>query len=417
MCSHWFTTEWSTSSSTTHLTTNGLPSSYHVIIVTQCSRQSIVLLCRCRCQCQTCPRRHTSDETSILCSMAAKFQNRPTHKGFRQGDLAVRKGKLCVISKINWSTNPPDVTVKMRDTGDEIGTEFSRLSRPTSITASRDANDDVKADDSLNPNLERILKENGLYDGLYKTLTDNEIVFEDLKVMNENDVDELSKQIGLSLSQKLKFRRLIKALNTVTTIDPPKSNKTNQSEEDQYYAQMQAKRKREKSHRAATLQPDDKMTVMLIGDTFAGKTSLFNNFLGNKFKAKQSSTIGIDSRITLETLAGTHMEVHAFDTGGQARWQASCQPYYKRANCVFLCFSVVCEDPDLFENLWRWRQAIEDYAPDDVVVMLVGCKMDLVGATNKKLYQTNRKYAGNMIKVKLWKKFNTTYFECSSKTG
>eukprot|EP01083_Nonionella_stella_P155181 500994_1 len=111
---------------------------------------------------------------------------------------------------------------------------FTKPNQPNqSITASRDANDDVKADDSLNPNLERILKENGLYDGLYKTLTDNNIVFEDLKVMNENDVDELSKQIGLSLSQKLKFRRLIKALNTVTTIDPPKSNKTNQSEEDQ----------------------------------------------------------------------------------------------------------------------------------------------------------------------------------------
>eukprot|EP01083_Nonionella_stella_P129184 391804_1 len=61
--------------------------------------------------------------------MAAKVQNRPTHKGFQQGDLAVHKGKLCVISYINWRPIPPDVTVRI--SGEEIDTDLSRLSRPT----------------------------------------------------------------------------------------------------------------------------------------------------------------------------------------------------------------------------------------------------------------------------------------------
>eukprot|EP01083_Nonionella_stella_P084422 233688_1 len=144
---------------------------------------------------------------------------------------------------------------------------------------------------STDSELVDVLKANHLYDDLYKILTDIKFVLEDLKVMNENDVDELSKQIGLSLSQKLKFRRLIKALHhkgdrSVT------SNETKQSEEDQYYAQIQAKKKSEKSHRSATLKPDEKMTVLLIGDTHAGKTSLFRNFIGKEFKAKQTSTIG-----------------------------------------------------------------------------------------------------------------------------
>eukprot|EP01083_Nonionella_stella_P085884 238292_1 len=63
-----------------------------------------------------------------------------------------------------------------------------------------------------------------------------------------------------------------------------------------------------------------------------------------------------------------------------------------------------------------WRQAIEDYAPDDVVVMLVGCKTDLI-PTNREVYQKNRTDVANMMKVNLWKKFTTAYFECSSKTG
>eukprot|EP01083_Nonionella_stella_P000697 1979_1 len=108
------------------------------------------------------------------------------------------------------------------------------------------------------------------------------------------------------------------------------------------------------------------------------------------------------------------MEVHVFDTAGQARWQAACRPYYKRADCIFVCFAI--DDEDAFENIWLWRQAIEEYAPDDVIVMLVGCKADLI-PTNRECYQMNRKTAVNMVKVNKWKQFNTKYFECSSKTG
>eukprot|EP01083_Nonionella_stella_P123095 370694_1 len=55
----------------------------------------------------------------------------PGYKGFLKGDTVMRKGRLCTISKINWHSNPPDVTVKMHDTGDEVGTEFACLSKPT----------------------------------------------------------------------------------------------------------------------------------------------------------------------------------------------------------------------------------------------------------------------------------------------
>eukprot|EP01084_Bolivina_argentea_P240272 403703_1 len=61
--------------------------------------------------------------------MAAK--NKAEYKGFEKGDICVRKGRLCVITKINWDITPPDVTVKMQDTGDIVGTEFSRLERPS----------------------------------------------------------------------------------------------------------------------------------------------------------------------------------------------------------------------------------------------------------------------------------------------
>eukprot|EP01083_Nonionella_stella_P213094 768863_1 len=277
---------------------------------------------------------------------------------------------------------------------------------------------------SLEPQLEHILKEYGLYDDSHQILSDNNYCLEDLKMVRENEVDEFcnGNRIGLSLVTKLRFRRLIKDLHgtndqsTPTVSSQPTSNETKQSEEDQHYAQIQAKKKAEKLHRAETLKSliDDKMTVISIGDTHAGKTSLFRNFIGETFEPRQTSTIGIASDITVETLDGTNMEVHVIDTAGQARWQAACRPYYKRADCIFVCFSVV--DEHAAKNMSLWRQAIEDYAPDDVVVMLVGCKTDLI-PTNREVYQKNRTDVANMMKVNLWKKFTTAYFECSSKTG
>eukprot|EP01083_Nonionella_stella_P085883 238283_1 len=292
----------------------------------------------------------------------------------------------------------------------------------------------------LDSDLEDILKTNNLYDDLYTILRDNQFGLEDMKVMKEPDVDEFCQLNQLSLQQKLKFRRLIKALHDTADPQTPSQpsvaiipiNETKQSEEDQFYAEAQAKKKSEKSHRSATLKPDDKMTVLLIGDTHAGKTSLFRNFIGDEFEAKQTSTIGIDSKITVETLAGTNMEVHVFDTAGQARWQAACRPYYKRADCIFVCFAI--DDEDALENIWLWQKAIKEYAPDEVIVMLVGCKIDLIQATandedsiptNREEKESkefepskmNRKSAKNMVKVPKWKQFNTTYWECSSRTG
>lgn len=59
--------------------------------------------------------------------MAAK--DKLSYNGFSKGDIAVRKGRLCTIMKIHWETNPPSVTVKMQDDGNEVGTEFNRLDK------------------------------------------------------------------------------------------------------------------------------------------------------------------------------------------------------------------------------------------------------------------------------------------------
>eukprot|EP00485_Elphidium_margaritaceum_P007766 CAMPEP_0202703884 /NCGR_PEP_ID=MMETSP1385-20130828/16677_1 /ASSEMBLY_ACC=CAM_ASM_000861 /TAXON_ID=933848 /ORGANISM="Elphidium margaritaceum" /LENGTH=453 /DNA_ID=CAMNT_0049361805 /DNA_START=22 /DNA_END=1383 /DNA_ORIENTATION=- len=68
-----------------------------------------------------------------MASNADKKDEHSTWNGFAQGDIAVRKGRLCTIQRIHWDTHPPTVTVKMHDgdANNEVGTEFSRLQKPT----------------------------------------------------------------------------------------------------------------------------------------------------------------------------------------------------------------------------------------------------------------------------------------------
>lgn len=49
------------------------------------------------------------------------------------GDKAIRKERVCEIVHIDFTTEPVSLTVRMLDTKDEVGTEFSRLSEIPSL--------------------------------------------------------------------------------------------------------------------------------------------------------------------------------------------------------------------------------------------------------------------------------------------
>ena len=51
--------------------------------------------------------------------------------------------------------------------------------------------------------------------------------------------------------------------------------------------------------------------------------------------------------------------------------------YYRQADAILLMYAI--NSKSSFTNLQRWMQAIDRYAREDVLVMLVGCKGDLFG--------------------------------------
>eukprot|EP01083_Nonionella_stella_P161566 529407_1 len=246
--------------------------------------------------------------------------------------------------------------------------------------------------------LANILMSHDLYDDLYKPLHDNDI---DLAML-ENDlqpheIDDFCLEFELSLKQKLKFRKLMRIIK---------------SRKGQSIIELRQKEQKDKYRRASIIESNESMKLVIVGATAVGKTTLMRMYIGDSF-GPYDSTIGFDSIQNVESLNDINMTVNVFDTAGQEHYQAAAMVWYKKADVMLVCYDASEKEP--FESMPYWIQAIDEYAPDNVIVILVGCKND-IGHRNPE-YQTNRLIAEKLINTANWKQFNAMHMECSAKTA
>ena len=133
---------------------------------------------------------------------------------------------------------------------------------------------------------------------------------------------------------------------------------------------------------------DAEYKMILVGDSNAGKTSLFRKISKNVFNEKMVSTIGID-KTTLEYEINIkenekevkkNIQILLFDTAGQERYLSSTKSYFKRANGVILLYSII--DKRSFDNLSKWlnevKEVLDNHEKDKYLIFLIGTKYDIV---------------------------------------
>jgi len=146
--------------------------------------------------------------------------------------------------------------------------------------------------------------------------------------------------------------------------------------------------------------------IMLIGDTYAGKTCLLTRFKDNKFlDSNFISTVGIDYKNKIVDLDGTKVKLQLWDTAGQERFRSLTHAYFRDANAVMVVFDVTSQKS--FENCRSWLNDIKEHAQEDVLCVIVGNKIDLSAARKVKREDAE----------KLANDFEISYFETSAKTG
>ncbi|XP_074742356.1 ras-related protein Rab-26 isoform X2 [Strix uralensis] len=168
---------------------------------------------------------------------------------------------------------------------------------------------------------------------------------------------------------------------------------------------------------------------MLVGDSGVGKTCLLVRFKDGAFLAGSFiSTVGIDFRNKVLTVDGVKVKLQIWDTAGQERFRSVTHAYYRDAHGKHghLCFPGWGSSPlpsrnaspallllyDVtnkasFDNIQAWLTEIHEYAQQDVVLMLLGNKVD--SAQDRVVKREDGE--------KLAKEYGVPFMETSAKSG
>nr|XP_020025002.1 ras-related protein Rab-26 isoform X2 [Castor canadensis] len=186
--------------------------------------------------------------------------------------------------------------------------------------------------------------------------------------------------------------------------------------------------------------------VMLVGDSGVGKTCLLVRFKDGAFLAGTFiSTVGIDFRNKVVDVDGMKVKLQIWDTAGQERFRSVTHAYYRDAHALLLLYDVT--NKASFDNIqhtelfWKWAPygvclgvsvptgqsaqgtpapslvpavptqawltAIQEYARHDVVLLLLGNKVD----------SAQERVVKREDGEKLAKEYGLPFMETSAKTG
>ena len=126
-------------------------------------------------------------------------------------------------------------------------------------------------------------------------------------------------------------------------------------------------------------------TIITLGDTGVGKTSIFNRYAFNKFDENSLSTIGMTFVVKeVKIKKGEKIRLKLVDTSGQEKYRALSKNYYKNADGVLFVFAL--NDIDSFEHITGWIENFKENANKiDIPMFLVGNKNDLKNEVEENL--------------------------------
>jgi small GTP-binding protein len=117
--------------------------------------------------------------------------------------------------------------------------------------------------------------------------------------------------------------------------------------------------------------------IILVGDASVGKTHLLNRYIKGTLPKHNVPTIGVEFATRTVTLpSGANVKAQIWDTAGQERYRAITSAHYRKALGALVVYDVTKEKT--FDSVTRWVEELKYHAEPDIVIVLVGNKVDLV---------------------------------------
>ena len=143
--------------------------------------------------------------------------------------------------------------------------------------------------------------------------------------------------------------------------------------------------------------------IVLVGNTYVGKTSIADNFVDNIFLKNTDTTIGVDFKAKIFEVDNIRFKIQIWDTAGQEKFRSICKSYYRCGNAILLVFDLT--DYETFYDLRYWLKDVSNGNPN-ASIFIIGNKADLPNRI------VTKEVIENFVKEN-----NLNYLECSAKTS
>ncbi|ORX47419.1 ras family protein [Hesseltinella vesiculosa] len=117
------------------------------------------------------------------------------------------------------------------------------------------------------------------------------------------------------------------------------------------------------------------LKLVILGESAVGKTSFLHQFINNTFVDKREPTVGAGFLTKTVDSGDRQIKFNVWDTAGQERFHSLAPMYYRGAQAAIVMYDVTKEDT--FGRAKMWVRELQRQAPANIVIALVGNKVDL----------------------------------------
>lgn len=146
--------------------------------------------------------------------------------------------------------------------------------------------------------------------------------------------------------------------------------------------------------------------IVVLGDSFVGKSCLALKAVHNTFNNNYSSTVGFEFLNYSTKLENYNIKLQVWDTCGQETYRSLISSFYHSSSLAILVYAI--DNISSFYNIEVWLEEIKTKGNSDILLMLIGNKADIENKREVTKEMANEFCERNNIKI---------FMEASAKTG
>jgi len=150
---------------------------------------------------------------------------------------------------------------------------------------------------------------------------------------------------------------------------------------------------------------EDKYDIIIIGNEKVGKSTILERYIKNIFNPERKPTYAVDFWEKEYEYNNKKYNIKLWDTAGQEKYAKLTKSYYKKAHGIVVTCSL--DNRSSYYDLTDWLNSIKDNTSNDIEIVIIGNKSDLVETREVKTIELEELSTRKGLK----------YFETSAKTG